>query len=134
MLDVLNDSEKRSLMKDALDEFDMGAMLRQHNGQLGTSPAGLLADVINIMRVDMKMFGVIHGVDVEVEEMTEERAAGLLEALVQGDPELLEVTNEIARKRQTVILEALDDKEMREYYMAEKAEMMNSADPVTWDE
>jgi hypothetical protein len=134
MLDVLNDSGKQDLMEQALDEFDMGAMLRQNNAQLGTSQAGLLADVINMMRVDVKMFGVLHGVDIEVEEMTEERAASLLEALVRGDPELLEVTNEIAHKRQTVILEALDDEGMREYYLGEKASMMNSADPVTWDE
>lgn len=134
MLDVLNDSDKRRLMEQALDDFDMGAMLRQDNGQLGTSPAGLLADVINMMRVDVKMFGVLHGVDIEIEEMTEERAASLLEALVRGDPELLEVTNEISHKRQTVILEAIDDEDMRAFYLGQKTGMMNSADPVTWDE
>jgi len=134
MLDALSDGDKRDLMAQAMDEFDMSAMLRQDNERLGTSPAGLLADVINMMRVDVKMFGVIHEVDVQVEEMTEERAAALLEKLVRGDPELLEVTNEIAHKRQMVILEALDDEVRRDYYMAEKATMMNSADPVTWDD
>jgi len=59
----------------------------------------------------------------------------VLEALVRSNPELLEVINEIAYERQTVILVALgDNEEARDYYMAEKIEMMNSADPVTWDE
>jgi len=95
-------------MEQALNEFGMGAMLRQPDAQLGTSPAGLLADVINMMRVDVKMMGVLHDVDIEVEEMIEDRMASLLETLVRGEPELLEVTNDIAYQRQKVILEALD--------------------------
>jgi len=52
--------------------------------------------------------------------VAEERA--VLEALVRSNPELLEVINEIAYERQTVILVALgDNEEARDYYMAEKS-------------
>ena len=114
--------------------FDVEEQLRQDLEEVGTSPAGLVADVINVMRADIKMMARLHDVDVEVGLMTEERAAEALSGLIQGEPELLEVFNEMAHKRQQIILEALDDDAMAEQYIEGKRSIMNSRDPETWDE
>jgi hypothetical protein len=114
--------------------FDVEDQLREDLDGVGTSPAGVVADVINVMRADIKMLADVHDVDVEVGRMTEDRAAQVLSGLIQGDPELIELFNEMARKRQEIVVEALDDEEAIQEYIAGKKAVMNSADPETWEE
>ena len=112
--------------------FDVEDRLREDLDSVGTSPAGMLADVVNVMRADIKTLANIHGVEVSVDQMTEERAAEVLSGLMHGDPALVEVFNEMAHKRQRIVLEALDE-EVAESYVASKRAVMNSDSPETWD-
>mgnify|MGYP006948680626 FL=1 len=78
------------------------------DGGEGTSQAELVADMINLMRLDVSRLGEAAGVDIGAEYMTPERAAELLQRLVRGESlELIEVFNRIEEKRER-LLEELD--------------------------
>lgn len=78
-------------------------------GEEATSQAQLVADMINIMRLDVAELGDAMGVDIEASYMTAERAAELLQRLVRGESlELIEVFNDIEEKRERLLEEAAD--------------------------
>jgi len=78
------------------------------DGGEGTSQAELVADMINLMRLDVSRLGEAAGVDISAEYMTPGRAAELLQRLVRGESlELIEVFNRIEEKRER-LLEELD--------------------------
>jgi hypothetical protein len=75
----------------------------------GTSQAELVADMINLMRLDVARLGDAAGVDIEAAYMTPERAADLLQQLVRGESlALIEVFNDIEEKRE-LLLQELED-------------------------
>lgn len=69
------------------------------------SEAALVADVINIMRLNTKQLGAVHGVDISVERMTEERAAELIEGIARDEDRTLVAAFEELEDQQDRILE-----------------------------
>lgn len=120
------------MLSTVAQNFDVEEQLRSDIDSVGTSPAGMLADVVNVMRADIKTLANVHDVDVSVSKMTEERAAEILSGLMHGDPALVQVFNEMAHKRQQIILDALDE-EAGKSYIETKTAVMNSANPETWE-
>lgn len=132
MGDGLPDGMTPGMLSTVAQNFDVDERLREDLDSVGTSPAGMLADVVNVMRADIKMLADVHGVEVSVDQMTEDRAAEVLSGLMHGDATLVEIFNEMAHKRQQIVLSAVDQ-EAAERYLAGKRAVMNSADPETWD-
>lgn len=99
------------------------------------SQAALVADVVNVMRMDTKRMAEAHGVDVEIEQMTPERAAELLQGMVKGNDDfdtVIEIFDEIENQRMAILAdvegeEALDDyMEMKQsilYSVADETEV-----------
>lgn len=97
------------------------------------SQADLLADVVNIMRMDTKRIAKAVDVDIRVSQMTPERAAEILQGMAQGDDALgvLEIFDEIEDQRMN-ILEELEDEQTVDEFMQTKRFVLNSVpdDPV----
>lgn len=90
------------------------------------SQAALVADVVNVMRMDVKQMCRLHGIDVEVEKMSPERAAELLESVAQNDGMgIIEVFQTIEEKRDHVFQQEMTE-EQYEQYQAFKREMLYS--------
>lgn len=90
------------------------------------SQAHLVADVINVMRMDVKQMCAIHGISVEVDKMSPEKAAELLEAVAQNDGVgIIDVFQKIEEKRDTVFEQEMDE-ESYEQYISFKEEMLYS--------
>lgn len=80
------------------------------------SEAALIADVVNIMRLNTKQLGAIHGVEVSIQRMTEERAAQLLEQMARNDDmALVSVFEKIEDKQDAIIQEVLGDEEYYDF-------------------
>lgn len=90
------------------------------------SQADLVADVINVMRMDAKQMCMMHGIDVEVEKMSPERAAELLEDVAKSDGvAIIEVFQRIEDKRDNVFKQEMTE-EQYEQYMNFKEDMLFS--------
>lgn len=90
------------------------------------SQADLIADIINVMRMDAKQMCAVHGINVEVNKMSPERAAELLEAVAKNDGvELINVFEAIEDKRDHVFKQELTEGEY-EQYMQFKRDMLYS--------
>ena len=101
-------------------------MLTEEHPDTDDSPAQIFADIINVQRADTKRLAAEHGIDVEINLMSPERAAELLAGTISGDGvELVIVFNELSEKRDRVLREVLDDDEHEEF-MAQKHSIMNT--------
>lgn len=90
------------------------------------SQADLIADIVNVMRLDTKQMAKLHDIDVEVNKMSPEKAAGLLQNMATGEGSgLIDVFTKIEDQRD-LILKDLMDEESHEKYMAAKEQMLNS--------
>lgn len=88
------------------------------------SQAELIADVINILRMDTKRIAQAHDIDVEIEQMTPERAAELLQGVAKGeDLGIIEIFDEIEDKRM-VVLEAVEDEDATQEYIDMKQSLL----------
>lgn len=90
------------------------------------SQAELIADVVNIMRMDTKRIAEQHGVDVSITKMTPERAADLLQGVAQGDDlGLIDIFDQIEDQRMRV-LSALTDEDTVVDYAERKQQILYS--------
>lgn len=97
------------------------------------SPAAIFADIVTVMRADTRALGRANGLDLDAERMTEQKAADLIAGVTDGDAlDLVLVFNELARKRDIVLREALDD-DAYQQFMDQKTGVMLTDDPETWD-
>lgn len=111
------DAMKQMMQKEAFEDEETGHTYSQ---------ADLVADVINILRMDTKRLGAAAGVDVEIARMTPDKAAELIQNLAHGEGmELIDVFDDIEDQRMSV-LTALEDEETVEEYMATKRRMLYS--------
>lgn len=116
MMSILSqpDGLKQMMLRPSFQTEDGGAF----------SQAELVADVVNIMRMDTKRMGLALGVEVEVNQMTPEYAAELLQGVAKGEStELIEVFDQIEDKRMQ-ILQAVTDTETVEQWMERKASLL----------
>lgn len=80
------------------------------------SQAELLADVVNILRMDAKRMGELHGVEVRIQKMTPEKMAWMLAEMVDGNTQpLVGVFNDIEDYHHDVMEEALGSEEFADY-------------------
>lgn len=112
----------RGLMSVMQQEDGIAKMLQRpvygenDDGEPTTSQAEVVADMFNIMRLDVKALGDAAGIDIEVERMTPEAAAGLLQGLVKGESfELVEKFNALEDKRESVLLELTDEETLDDH-------------------
>lgn len=112
----------------------LASMLQDEMPGWEHSPAEIFADIVTVMRADTRQLGQQFGVDVPADRMTEDRAADLIAGITDGDAiELVLVFNELARQRDLVLKEALDDDEYQQF-MDAKTSVMLTDDPDTWDD
>lgn len=80
------------------------------------SQADLVSDVINVMRLDTKQMAALHDVDIEVDKMTPERAAQMLEEMATNDGySIIEVFEEIEDQRDEIMQTLMTDEQHRAY-------------------
>lgn len=90
------------------------------------SQADLLADVINILRMDTKRIAEAVGMEMEVDKMSPGRAAEILEGMAKGtDRGLVDIFDDIEDKRMR-ILEELEDEEAVDEFMELKSVVLYS--------
>ena len=115
------------------DSDKLASLLQDEIGGQGASPAAMLADIINQERADCKRLAGVHGVEMEIERVTEERAADMIAGITDGEGvELVQVFNELARKRARVLAAALEREEFERFEQQKTAGMI-TGDPVAWD-
>jgi len=72
--------------------------------------AGVLADIINAQRLNTKQLAAAHDVDIEINMMTEDRAAELIADAVNQDlADFAVVFDDILDDQDAVLQEAMDD-------------------------
>ena len=112
-----DDGLKQMMMQDAFENPEYGHSFSQ---------ADLIADVINILRMDTKRMAEAHGVDISISKMTPERAAELLQGVAKGnDLGLVDIFDDIEDKRMTVLAE-LEGEDAVEQYAAMKRSTLYS--------
>lgn len=122
----------RGLMSVMQQEDGVAKMLQRpvygagEDGEPVTSQAEVVADMFNIMRLDVKALGDAAGVDIGVDRMTPEAASHLLQGLVKGESfELVEKFNQLEDKREDILL-ALTDEETVEKHRDVKESVLYS--------
>jgi len=104
---LTNGGIKQLLLDDSFEDPETGNTYSQ---------ADLVADVINVMRMDAKQMCLLHGIDVEVDKMSPERAAELLENVAQNDGiAIIEVFQAIEDKRDHVFKQQMTEAEYEQY-------------------
>lgn len=90
------------------------------------SQAALIADIINVMRMDTKQMAALHGIDVEVDKMQPERAAELIENIASDNGvDIVEVFQDIEDQRDLILKQKLSE-DQHEQYMEFKRGMLFS--------
>ena len=80
------------------------------------SQADLIADMVNILRLDTKRMAEAHGVEVSINQMTPDRAAELLQGVAQGeDLGLVDIFDEIEDQRMLILAEIEGEEAVDEY-------------------
>lgn len=124
---MLGNAGMGDLMGLMRDPSGIEDMLLQENENTGDSPAAIFADLVNVQRADTARLAAHHGVQVDVQRMTPERAAELLAGTVSGDGvEIVEMFNEEAERRDRVLQEILDDDEYDEFMQAKTQSMFTT--------
>jgi hypothetical protein len=93
------------------------------------SQAELMADVINILRMDTKQLAATHDVDVEVEKITPEKTAWVLSQMVDGETEpIISIFNEIEENHHDVLSAVMDGEGFEGYLDFKESELYTVAD------
>jgi len=80
------------------------------------SQAEVIADVINVMRLDNQALGDAVGIKITVSKITEDRVAEMLSESVNGDPtELVAVFNELEAQRDRILQEIMEEEDYQEF-------------------
>lgn len=112
----------------------LAGLLQQDAPGMGATPAAIFADVVNVIRADTKQLATVHGVDLNVQMMSEDRAAELIAGVTDGNGvEIIRVFNEMAEQRDEILQKTLDETEYEEF-MAAKTAAMYTSEPGTFDE
>lgn len=119
-----------TIMQTLNSENGLAKMMQQpaFEGEAGNefSQADLIADVINILRMDTKRIAEAAGIDIEISKMTPERAAELLQGVAKGDDlGLIDIFDEIEDQRMKV-LEELEGADAVDEYVMDKTAILNT--------
>lgn len=122
LMGMLNspDGLKEMMLRDAFQNDETGYTFSQ---------ADLIADVVNILRMDTKRMAEAHGVEVSIQKMTPERAAELLQGVAQGeDLGLIDIFDEIEDQRMAVLAAAEGEEATHEYLRQKQAQLYTLPD------
>lgn len=121
------------------DSNRLASILQKELPGWEASPAQLFADIVNVQRADVKQtadaLGVVDddGQPLEMNLMREQDAADMIAGLTDGNMmDLVLVFNELARKRNLILLELLGNGAEYEQFMDNKTSVMHTDDPETW--
>jgi hypothetical protein len=93
------------------------------------SQAEIIADLINLMRLDAKKMADANDVDIRITRMRPEQAAVLVQGLIKGDSlELVEVFNEIEEQREAVLEDVLDEDEYEQHLATKERALFSNED------
>jgi hypothetical protein len=127
------DMNPRQAMRAMKNPENIAEMLTEEHPETGDSPAQIFADVLTVMRADTARLAEEHGVDVDVQRMSEDRAAELLAGTLSGDGvDLIRVFNNVAEDRDRILANTLSEQEY-EQFMAQKTAAMLTSDPGEFD-
>lgn len=102
-------------------------MLTEASDETGDSPADIMADVINIQRLDAKMLARQQGVNLSINEMTPERAAELLAGVIQGNGvDLLMVFNELENQHHEILRECMGQESFDRFTRAKRRSLYST--------
>lgn len=127
------------------DMMEMVRLLQQDNGiaeilqqpvysqdgqeEPSISQAEIVADLVNLMRLDAKKVAEAHDVDITITRMRPEQAAVLVQGLIKGDSlQLVDVFNEIEEQREAVLSEILDDDEYESHLATKEDALFSNVD------
>jgi hypothetical protein len=97
------------------------------------SQAQVVADMFNILRLDTKAIGEAAGVDIEAKRMTPEKAAAMLQELVEGESlELTDHFDAIEESREKILLELTDEETVEEH--REVKQQVSYVQQARWDQ
>lgn len=112
------DGGVEELMKQPVYENEYGSF----------SQAELMADVINILRMDTKQVGATHGVDIEVEKITPEKTAWVLAQMVDGNTEpIVDIFNDIEDQHHDVMEAVMDPEEFGSYLEFKESQLYTTS-------
>lgn len=93
------------------------------------SQAEIIADLVNLMRLDVKRIAEAEGVDIEITRMRPEQAAILVQGLIKGESlGLVDVFNGIEEQREAVLAELLDDDEYEQHLATKESALFSNED------
>lgn len=114
------------MLEDAFEDEETGHTFSQ---------AELIADVVNILRMDTKRLGQALGVPVEINRMTPERAAELLQGVAMGnDMGLIQIFDEIEDQRQQILAEVESEDDADEWMEQKKSMLYTYGDEADADD
>lgn len=104
-----NDMNLRNMMQMMQSKDGMMDVLQQGNGG-NPSFAAVFATFVNLSRLDQKAMADAAGTDLELNLMTEERAAEVLAGMVQGEQaDLLHVFDDLQDRRDHILSNVCDE-------------------------
>lgn len=99
------------------------------------SQAELMADVINILRMDTKQLGATHGVEVQVQKITPEKTAWVLAQMVDGETEpIVSIFNRIEEQHHDIMEEVMDDDEFTSYLEFKDTQLYTTSETESVEE
>jgi len=94
------------------------------------SQAEVVADLVNVARLDQKAIAEAAGLDLEVNRMTPEYAALLLQRLIKRESlELIEVFNDLERQREAILAELIGEEQLAEHLRTKQTAVYSQPDP-----
>lgn len=125
---MIDFSDPRQLMGILQNPGRVASLLKQDPGT-GATPAAIFADVFTTMRADTAQLAEQHGIEMDVEKMSEDRAAELLSSVISGEgAALVAAFNREAERRDRVLRAALDDDEYQQFMAAKLGALETDAD------
>lgn len=131
---MIDFSNRRQLMQ-LLRNPDSIADLLTNETASGHSAAAIFADVFTVLRADTAALAQAHGIEMEVDKMSEDRAAELLASVVSGQgAELVAAFNREAERRNRILEEVMTDDEYERFMREKIAALETEADDEFNDE
>lgn len=127
-------------MKGMGDMMQMVSMMQKGKGGMKKAMkqagiAGIIADIVNAQRMDVKRMASAVDADVGINRMTEDRAAEIVADAIKGDlQEFARVFDELQEQRDTVLTAMLDDDEYDQYHSQRENSLPHIGEPEDGEE
>ena len=131
---MIDFNNPRQLMQLLRDPDSIATYLTKDTGS-GHSAGAIFADIFTVMRADTAALAEYHGIEMEVEKMSEDRAAELLASVVSGQgAELVAAFNREAERRNRILEKVMEDDEYEAFMREKIAALETEADDQFKDE